>query len=125
MVIAKILQLAIDHGLSHWFLSFADLELDDSHATFFYPALRWLEEEGLIRVGEYGRTMGGLAEGSVANVHLTSFGMYLLGRSLDVGGRKVTLGEEVKRVSEGHRSFSSIGDFVGGVLGGFTKSMGS
>ena len=124
-LIAKVLQPAIENGLSHWTLEFADLGLDASYATFFFPALEWLEAEGLIRVGEYARTMGGLANGAAINVHLTSYGMHLLGKTITVGDRKVTLQEEVRRMSAGERSFSSLGDFVGGLLGGFTKSMGA
>lgn len=125
LIIAKILQMAIDSGLGHWQLSFADLSLDDSFAEFFYPSIEWLEAEGIVRVGEYARTLGGIANGSVNNIHLTSYGLRLLGQQITVGEKQVKLADEVKRVSQGDRSYSTLGDFVGGLLGGFTKSISS
>jgi hypothetical protein len=64
VVLAKILNLAMENGLSHWSLEFSDLDVDSECETYFYPCVEWLEAEGLVRVGEYARTMGGLANGS-------------------------------------------------------------
>jgi hypothetical protein len=58
----------MQHGVSHWDLEFSDLELDDSYASFFFPCVHWLEREGLIHVGQYTRTLGGIATGYVGNI---------------------------------------------------------
>lgn len=125
VVFAKILQLAKEHGVSHWSLSFDALQLDDEFRTFFFPCVEWLEAEGLIRVGSYARTLGGYAEGSISNISLTARGMAVLGQKIVLSGEEMTLSEEVRRVSAGEKSYSGIGDFIGGILGGFTKSIGS
>ncbi len=124
LVLAKILDLAMKNGVSHWSLGFKDLALGDEYATHFYPCIEWLEHEGLIRVGHYSRTMGGIANGSVGNISLTSRGMALLGQSVTIQGSKVTLSDTVRQVSEG-RDHSRIGDLIGGFLAGFVKNIGT
>ena len=125
LVLAKVLDLAMQNGISHWRLTFNDLHLDaQEYDGFFYPCIEWLEAEGLIRVGEYARDLGGIADGEVHNISLTSRGMALLGQTIDVNGQNEKLSETVKKVSEGRVDYHRIGDAVGGILGGFTKSMG-
>lgn len=125
VVIAKVLQLAIENGLSHWTLSFADLGLDKSYSTYFYPCVEWLEAEGVVRVGEYARTMGGYAEGCVMNVSLTARGMALLGCQIEIDGNRMSVAGAVNEASETQGGAHRIGEIIGGVLGGFTKSIGS
>ena len=125
LVLAKILNLAMQNGISHWSLEFKALELSDDYATYFYPCVSWLKEEGLVRVGSFERTLGGLAEGSIENISLTSRGMAVLGQKIVVGESERTLSETVKQVSEGKVDFHRIGDAIGGILGGFVKSFGS
>ena len=124
-VLAKILEKAMDHGVSHWSLQFSDLELDEEYATHFYPCVKWLKAEGLIRVGEYARTMGGIADGLVQNISLTSLGMTVLGTEIEVGGKKEPLSKAVTDVSEGRVDYHRIGDAIGGLIGGVIKSVGS
>ncbi|MBC7154382.1 MAG: hypothetical protein H5U19_07200 [Rhodobacteraceae bacterium] len=114
----------MDHGVSHWSLEFSDLALDHEYATHFYPCVEWLEAEGLIRVGEYARNMGGLANGSVENISLTSLGMAVLGTEVEVAGKKEPLSKAVTDVSEGHVDYHRIGDAIGGLIGGVIKSVG-
>ena len=125
LVIAKVLRLAMEHGLSHWSLSFADLNLTEEYETHFYPCIRWLQDEGLIRVGEYARTMGGIANGNVMNIALTARGMALLGTAFEVDGRRETVGTAVEEATKGRVETYRIGEIIGGFFGGFTKSMGS
>lgn len=124
-VIARILDLLLDWGIQHSNLEFAKLKLDDEYATFFYPCLEWLESEGLIRVKAYNRTMGGPAGGSVNRPVLTSFGMSVLGKSINTGDDSEQLSDGVKKISSGGRSLWQVGDAIGGILGGLTKSLGS
>jgi hypothetical protein len=125
LVLAKVLERSLENGVSHWSLEFKDLGLDTDYATFFYPCIEWLEAEGLIRVGSYERTMGGLANGSVENIALTSLGMAVLGTEIEVGGRKEALSETVSEVSRGKVDYHRISDALGGLIGGVIKSVGS
>ena len=123
LVLAKILQLSMVNGVSHWSMAFGDLELGTEYETFFFPCIEWLEAEGLIRVGTYSRAMGGLANGSVGNIALTSRGMALLGQKVSFHGTEVTLSEAVREVSRGKADYHGIGDAIGGLIGGFVKSV--
>ena len=125
LTIARILNLAMQNGISHWSLSFSDLELGPEYETNFWPCIEWLQAEGLIRVGQEARTISGLANGSALNVALTSRGMALLGQKIEIGGQASTIAEQVRDRAEGRISASGFGDFFGGMLGGFTKSLGS
>jgi hypothetical protein len=121
--LAKVLNLAVEHGISHWGLGFPQLELDQRYETYFYPCVRWLEAEGLIRVAAYDRTMGGLANGSVRDISLTSRGMAVLGHNVTIDGNSTTVAAQVKEQAEGTVSSAGVGDPIGGILGGFTKSI--
>lgn len=123
VVIAKILNITMEHGTSHWQLSFNDLDLDSTYETHFYPCAEWLESEGLIRVSGYNRTLGGLATGSIANIALTSLGMAVLGKTVSINGEEETISERVATVSESKVDFHRIGDAIGGLIGGAIKSL--
>jgi hypothetical protein len=125
LVLAKILDLAMTHGVTHWSLEFPDLDLGGEYETYFYPCVEWLEAEGLIRVGGYARTMGGIANGSIDNISLTSRGMAVLGQKIEVNGAQEPLSNAVKEVSSGKVDYHRIGDAIGGILGGLFKSMSS
>jgi hypothetical protein len=115
----------MQNGVSHWTLSFENLELPKEYETHFWPCIGWLEAEGLISVGSHARTLGGIANGYAMNVSLTSKGMALLGQKIEVRGQNTTIAEQVEARAKGEISVSGIGDFFGGLLGGFTKSMSS
>lgn len=125
LVMARILEKTMDVGIQEWLLTFDDLNLEEDFANFFYPCLEWLEKEGLIRVRSYHRTMGGRAQGSVQNVHITAFGQSVLRQEVNITGESEMLSETVKNVSKEPGYYSKFGDFLGGLLGGFTKSIGS
>ena len=125
LVLAKVLDLAMKHGVSHWSLSFADLQLGADYETFFYPCIKWLEAEGLIRVGSYNSSMGGLANGSVGNIALTSRGLGVLGERVEINGEHEELSSAVKKVSEGRVDYNRVLDAIGGLLGGIIKSVAS
>ena len=125
LVIAKILELLMDWGIQDSKLEFNELELDDSFACFFFPCIEWLSDEGVIRAGEIQKYLNGPGQGTVMRPALTSYGISLLGNSIRVGDTEVKLSDAVKAVSSERKSFSGVGDFMGGLLGGFTKSISS
>lgn len=123
LVLAKVLDLAMQNGISHWNLTFAELKLPEEFKTHFFPCIRWLEAEGLIRVDEYVETIGGYANGMVMNIALTSRGMAVLGQKIAVDGHEEEFSETVKKVSEGKVDYHRIGDAIGGLIGGLIKSI--
>ncbi len=125
LVIAKILDAAMKNGIKHWSLEFFDLNLDEGYATNFYPCIEWLESEGLIRIGATRRLLGGIADGTVHNIALTSRGMAVLGQTIDVAGNSLKLSEAVTKVSNGQLSYNKIGDAIGGIIAGFVKAIGN
>ncbi|MCA8867845.1 MAG: hypothetical protein KDA67_04285 [Rhodobacteraceae bacterium] len=125
LVMARILEKAMEMGIQEWMLSFGELELGEDFEDFFFPCLEWLESEGFIRVQGYNRYLGGAAKGNVQNVHITSFGQSVLRREVNITGESEMLSETVKSVSREPASYSQFGDFLGSLLGGFTKSIGS
>lgn len=125
LVLAKVLELSMTNGVSHWSLSFDDLELSEDYTTHFYPCIEWLEAEGLIRVGSYRKFMDGIAAGEVNNITLTSKGMAVLGQDILIDGKQQSISTAVRNVSAGRVDYNRIGDALGGILGGFVKSIGS
>lgn len=123
LVLAKVLDLAMQKGIQEWQLAFKDLGLSAEHEGHFYPCVHWLEAEGLIRVGNYARTMGGAANGAIFNIVLTSRGLAVLGQEVSVEGKNEVLSDTVRKVSEGKVDYHRIGDAIGGILGGFIKSI--
>jgi hypothetical protein len=122
LVLAKVLDLAMTNGISHWSPSFKDLGLSEEYETHFFPCVDWLLSEGLIRAGAYDRFMGGLAAGNVRNIALTSRGMAVLGQKIAIDGREEEFAETVTKVSEGKVDYHRIGDAMGGLIGGIIKS---
>ena len=125
LVLAKVLNLARENGVSHWNLQFSELDLDRDFETHFYPCIEWLEREGLISVGAYQRTLDGLASGFVSNIALTSRGMAVLGQQVEISGTTEEFASTVEKVSEGKLDYHRIGDTIGGIIGGIFKSVSS
>lgn len=100
-------------------------ESDDEFMKTFTDVLRWMHEEGLIRAANISETMDGVA--FFIGVQLTAKGIAVI--QADPGDPELGTSIE-KRVTETRGSldasvFTKIGSFVGGMLGGFTKAVGS
>jgi hypothetical protein len=65
---------------------------------------------------------GGL---TVFDPQITSRGFMMLDHKIDVDGARKTIGAAVKDISRNRQSYTQVGDFVGSLLGGFAKSLGS
>ena len=124
LVVAKILSRLIDTGFTDSQLSFGDIELADEYEEFFYLSAQWLLDEGIMRAKNQTRSMDG--SGTLISPVLTAYGLSLLNQPSPVGGNEGdTMGTAVISASEKGTSYTGIGDFIGGLLGGFTKSMAS
>lgn len=123
VVIARILSKVLEFGLQDAGLEFKELELGDSYAPFFSTCVDWLVAEGLIRVGTHIKTKDG--ECFLAGITLTSHGFAVLGQEISGTDRGETVADAVKQVTDSGAGYSGVGDFIGGLLGGFTKSISS
>jgi hypothetical protein len=128
VVIAKILALLMEWGIQECTLNFEELDLDpDEFGSFFFPCVQWLVDEGVIRIRSSERYLSPICGGIISAPAITSRGLNLLGQKLNLGEGPTseTLSDRVQTVSNQGPNYSGIGDFFGGILGGFTKSMGS
>ncbi len=124
LVVAKILSAVSDNGLQYFRLDFDDLKLDEAFEPFFDTCINWLADENIIRFSELIPDCDD-DQWAVSNPVLTSYGYSLLNSPLLGGKVDETMGAAIKKVSEKGTSYAGIGDFIGGILGGFTKSIGS
>lgn len=122
MVIARILAHLAENGLQPSSLDNGTLDLNDELLPFFSTSYEWLESEGIVRSSNIAKTLNGTMY--ITNPVVTAYGFQLLAQGVTLGGEEKSLGKAVKEVSSG-RSYSQLGDLVGGILGGFTKSIGS
>lgn len=125
LVIAKILSLLMDWGGKETQLEFEELELGEDFAQFFFPCVNWLIAEGVIRTGKIVCFSSWHEKGKILTPSITAAGMAILGGSISIGESQERLGDVVKKVSNRGANYTGIGDFFGGMLGGFTKSLGN
>jgi hypothetical protein len=120
-IIAAILSLLLKRGVRKTEIcaqDVADNGSDDSANELFEDAIFWLRHEGIIRFDQY-------TEDSFIDCTLTAYGFAILGQKLHGSPENETVGTAVKRISSNKTNLSPVGDFIGGLLGGLTKSLGS
>jgi hypothetical protein len=86
---------------------------------------RWLEDEGVIRMGK-----GDLESAALREVVLTPKGFELLGKPVpgtekSVGSQLQDLAKEAGQGAVTEASKSAIGEVIGAIMGSFVKSMTS
>lgn len=118
---AIILKLA-ETGFQSSVLEYSELGLDEDLERFFDMTVRWLIAEQLVQVGNFSRLLNGPS--GLIEPTLTSKGIELLGQSIVLRDTKRDAGEAVYAIAKGDRSFWQVGDLIGSILGGLTKSMG-
>ena len=124
IVIAKILEKLLEAALKdHWILGFDDLGLSDDYEVFFGGCGKWLVAENVIRVSEIAEVMSGPP--SLISPSLTAKGFAILGQSFSFAGKEISASEIVKDKASGQANYTGFGDFLGGVIGGFAKSINS
>ncbi|AHD10873.1 hypothetical protein PhaeoP75_03182 [Phaeobacter gallaeciensis] len=107
-------------------MEFDELELDpEEFGGFFFPCVDWLVSEGVIRVQDIRRYTDSNHSGFPDRPVLTSYGFQLLEQKISVGADAERLANRVKEVSSNGVGYANVGDLIGGILGGFTKSIGS
>ena len=123
VVIAKILKLLMDQGLKDSMMSFRSLNLEEEYEPFFKTCFLWLIAEGLVRSSTNSESITSIfhAYGPV----LTAKGFSVLGNRLVLKEGEVTIARVVEETSSSDKSYSGLGDFFGGLLGGLTKSLSS
>ena len=124
LVIARILNLLMAWGIQECDLRFEELGLDPEYAPFFFPCVVWLRDEGIIRCHAVEQLMHGPGTGLVSRPVLTAQGMHLLGLKRPIGDAERNVSDAVRDVSGGHSSYARVGNFTGGLLASFIKSMG-
>jgi hypothetical protein len=122
-MVAIILHFLMTRGIQTGGVGINDLDASEELKKFFPACMSWLKAEGLIRFNHAKRYS------DIGFVYfdpsLTSRGFAVMGTNFEYANRKLTIGQAVEEVSQGGTSFSKFGDFVGGILGGLTKSLGS
>jgi hypothetical protein len=88
--------------------------------VLFESTIEWLEAEGILRFDK--PYMGGPLTELIRNSVLTGKGYSLLAQDFKNG---LSLAQAIRKVNESGTGYAGIGDFVGGILGGFTKSISS
>jgi hypothetical protein len=121
LVIAKILGLLLEWGLSANRLEFSELGLDSEYTKFFSTCVEWLEAEGLIRTTKVHVFSGG--EAIVVGPVLTARGLAIMGNRIKVGGTDTTIATAVKETTKETGYYTGFGDFSGGFVGGLLKSL--
>jgi len=122
LVIAKILGLLMEWGLSNTEMQFEELGLEEEFRPFFTTCIEWLEAENVIRVYKIHKFLDGTA--LIQSPTLTAHGINLMGRQLNVGEEKTTIGAAVKQTAKETSFYNGLGDLGGGFVGGLLKSLG-
>lgn len=121
VVISKILQDLVETGLQYGTaLEFEELELGVEFKPFFVGCCLWLIEEGIVRCTNEHQVIQGMP---MVNPVITAKGFTLLGQPFAGTEEGNRVGDAVKEVASGNKNYAGIGDFFGGLLGGFTKSI--
>lgn len=122
LLIARLVEMLAANGVTETEISsheFVENPENDEQVQMFVDAVKWLEAEGVVRSsGGYSGTVAGEI---VFGLVLTSLGFRLLDQKI---AKDLTLGAAIARVNQEPRNLGPIGDFLGSILGGFTKSLG-
>ncbi|MBN8185359.1 hypothetical protein JF540_01525 [Salipiger thiooxidans] len=124
-MIASLVAYLAEQGVRRSEFTVLDLglEADRENVSLFIDALKWLASEGIVRSQDT-HEFYSVSEGDTAasGFTLTSYGFALLQQPF-LG--ELTLGGAIKKAQGSGSGYSGIGDLVGGILGGFTKSLSS
>jgi hypothetical protein len=119
-MVAAIISRLAKNGVVRVDFEIRDLDQEDliEERELFVDAFIWLENEGVVWSNTKHRFLLGGA--TAMGFTLTSYGYRLLNSRFE---GDLTLNRAVERVVDTRKSYSGAGDFIGGILGGFTKSI--
>lgn len=126
-IIGAVLNRLLQSGVARISLSIDEFSEDLKKAGYpdkfdandlFVDIAVWLSAEGIVRYG--GLSEGTNGEAVVDDCHITAKGIHLLNSKLEVLGGKSAA--EVLS-SDSPSNHVKIGSLIGGILGGFTKSI--
>lgn len=120
--IAVFLQYLVETGLRPNKFKTNTLELQSDLAPFLVGAIQWLIHEKIIHLENGSIVRDG--EIMLINPMLSAKGFALLSSDFKFGDASLKLGDAVEKVSLGHSSFAKAGNFTGGLLASFIKSLG-
>ena len=122
IAIAKILAILAENGALRSSIKIQDIDPNselDLKMLDILDIFRWLEIEGIVRSGGITTEYQGRQD-----CVLTAYGYSLLGRNLIFASKNTTIGQVAKEFSrDGRPDYSKAGDFLGGLGGGFFKSI--
>ncbi|MFV0244766.1 MAG: hypothetical protein ACK5IB_07085 [Qingshengfaniella sp.] len=121
-MIARIVGCLVPLGVNRVTLTLKNIDPSGGQGfseRLFADAMYWLAEEGIIRFEQERQTTQLRMRGCV----LTARGYALLGQPLRIEGKTGTVGERVREVQAGDAQYARAGNFFGGLLGAFTKSI--
>ncbi|WP_284164634.1 hypothetical protein [Frigidibacter sp. SD6-1] len=117
---ARLISTLAENGVSPTETSAAEYfeDPDWDQIEFFGSLVNWLESEGVVRLVE--SPWMGDGAGPTFSLVLTSLGFQHLARTQPNG---LTLVENAKQIAASPNVASTAGEFVGSLLGAFTKSV--
>jgi hypothetical protein len=117
-----MIKILAERGFQRGSLGFNDLNLAEDYRPFNDNSVQFLVSEGLVAVDNIVKPLAGGF--TMMNPLLTSKGLAYLSEPVILRGERKSPLEGIDEVASGNRSFWQVGDLIGGVLGGPTKSMG-
>lgn len=122
-VVADVLVKLFDLGLRGLDIKQpSDVNDADIDEAYLMNIMLWLQREGVLTFNFIDASHLQGRAGLFLQTVLTSEGFAALGHQFGEKGGE-TIGQAAKSVSAGEGSFVRAGSFVGGILGGFTKSI--
>ncbi|MCA2008023.1 hypothetical protein [Tritonibacter mobilis] len=118
-MIGRILEFLEDFGIEPTTIEGSNFVKSAEELGLLIIAMNWLIAEEIIRVD------ASRGEGRWIGCQLSARGMYLLGRTINIGGDFVPMREAVREAQKGSWDHTKMGDFIGGIFGGAIKSLTS
>ena len=122
IAVVRTLYKLLETGLQQSDLGVEKLGLDEEFEPFFETSVIWLIDEKIIR-DHFIRSLD--RRGRLTEPVTTAYGCGLLRQSIIGSNDKKTNRELVAKISLSPSSYSSLGDFIGSLPGGFTKTLNS
>lgn len=122
LISARIIARLAPMGVNRITLTLRQLDPDGNmpfSERLFIDAMYWLEEEGILRFEMEKHQNHVRMRGCV----LSAQGFSMLSQPFSLDGKTTTVGDTIKSVEDNGAGYSNVGNFVGGLLAAFTKSI--